>query len=292
MNAVVLVAGYEKGGNQGARDALREFWSATSRAASMSPLRRTLWSRLTGSWSLNSSPGYLMMDLVSRMASPYDFNPLDLNPLQDFLDEQVDFELVRACSAVRLFIPATSVRTGRVRTFTNAQLSPAAVMASACLPQLYKAVEIDGEAYWDGGYSGNPALHPLIYNTDTRDILIVQINPTERPDVPRRARDILDRVNEITFNASLLAELRAIRFVARQLAAGHLDNARYKHMHIHRIDGAAALRGLDASSKLNTEWAFLKLLHDRGYQAAKHWLDDNFEQIGKNSTLDLDALLG
>lgn len=292
MNAVVLADGVYKGGRDGARAALRRFWQNASRSAVLSLVQRTPWDKLTGNWSMNHSPGYLVVDMITRLASPYTLNPLGLNPLQDFLDEHVDFDAVHACDAVQLFISATNVRTGRVRVFDNRDLTSRAVMASACLPNLFPAVEIDGEGYWDGGYSGNPALHPLIYNSDVRDIVIVQINPTEVPEIPRTAREILERVNEITFNSSLLAELRAIRFVTRQLAAGHLDPKMYKTMHIHSIDGEADLHGLGASSKLNAEWAFLQMLFDRGRGAAERWLAQNFEQIGQRSTLDLDAVLG
>jgi NTE family protein len=292
MNAVVLADGLEKGGRQGARSALHKFWRAASESAALSLIQRTPWDKLSGNWSLNNSPGYLLADLLTRVASPYELNPCNLNPLHDFLRDHVDFGVVQSCSAVSLFISATNVRTGRVRVFTNHELSPDAVMASACLPNLFPAVQIDGQAYWDGGYAGNPALHPLIYRCDVRDIVVVQINPIDAPEIPRNARDILDRVNEITFNASLLAELRAIRFVTRQLQAGHLDPARYKQLHMHRIDGEAELRRFDASSKLNAEWAFLQLLHDKGQRAAEAWLAQNFDQIGQRSTLDLDAMLG
>lgn len=290
MNAVVLADGLQKGGREGAREALRTFWEAASRATWLSVIQRAPWDRMTGNWSLNGSPGYLFADFITRLASPYELNPFHFNPLQDFLARHIDFDAVRGCAAIQLFISATNVRTGRVRTFTNRELSPSAVMASACLPNLFPAVEIDGESYWDGGYAGNPALHPLIYRCDARDIVIVQINPVSASTVPRTARAILDRVNEITFNASLLAELRAIRFVARQLDAGHLDPAQYKRMLMHRIDGEAELQALDASSKLNAEWPFLQMLHDKGERTARAWLERNFEQIGHNSTLDLDGL--
>lgn len=290
MNAVALADGLQRNGREGARAALHDFWQSASRATWLSLIQRTPWDRVTGNWSLNHSPGYLALDLVSRLVSPYELNPLNINPLKDFLTEHIDFNAVQCCSAVKLFIPATNVRTGRVRVFTNDDLSPDAVMASACLPHLFPAVEIEGEGYWDGGYTGNPALHPLIYRCAVCDIVIVQINPINVPNIPKTARDIQDRVNEITFNSSLLAELRAIRFVTRQLAEGHLDPAHYKHMLIHRIDGEVELKGLGASSKLNAEWDFLQMLHTKGREAASAWLDRNFDDIGERSTLDLDAL--
>lgn len=243
-----------------------------------------------GNWSLNGSPGYLLLDLLSRLTSPYELNPLNLNPLRDFLAQQIDFDAVQCCPGIKLFISATNVRTGRARIFTNAELSPDAVMASACLPNVFQAVEIDGEGYWDGGYMGNPALHPFIYRCATRDIVIVQINPIDAPGIPVRAREILDRVNEITFNSSLMGELRAIEFVTRQLDEGNLNPVRYKRMLIHRIDGEAELKSLDASSKLNAEWDFLQTLHAMGYRAATQWLGQHFDQIGQTSTVDLRAM--
>lgn len=291
MNAVVLAEGLQQQGPAGARAALRRFWQAASDAARFSPIQRTLWDRLVNNWSLSHSPGYVAFDLMSRLASPYQLNPLNLNPLLEFLNEHVDFDAVRHCSAVKLFIPATSVRTGRARVFTNADLSPSAVMASACLPHVFQAVEIDGEGYWDGGYSGNPALHPLIYHASSCDIVIVQINPLNVPGIPKTAADIQDRLNEITFNSSLLAEFRAIRFVTRQLDAGHLDPAHYKRVLLHRIDGEADLKRLGASSKLNAEWQFVQMLHDEGWAAADVWLKRNFDALGQRPTIDLDKLL-
>ncbi len=291
MNAVVLANAMTEGGRNGARAALHDFWHDISRSSWFSMIQRTPLDRFTGNWSMNHSLAYLMSDLLSRLASPYELNPLGLRFLEDFLTRHIDFGAVHGDDAVRLFIPATNVRTGRVRVFTNRDLTARAVMASACLPNLFPAVEINGEAYWDGGYTGNPALHPLIYHCDVRDIVIVQINPINAPGVPRTARDILDRVNEITFNSSLLAELRAIRFVARQLQAGHLDPSHYKNMLVHQIDGATALANLDASSKLNAEWTFLQMLFDKGRQVAGDWLQQNFDRIGQRSTMDLDAVL-
>jgi NTE family protein len=290
MNAVALADGYQKDGCAGARQALRSFWEAASQAACFSPIQRTPLDRLTDSWSLNTSPGYLLMDLLSRLASPYELNPFNFNPVRDFLARQIDFDSVRRCGGIKLFISATSVRTGQARIFVNTELSADAVMASACLPFLFQAVEIDGEPYWDGGYMGNPALSPFIYRCTARDVLIVQINPIDAPGTPKHAREILDRVNEITFNSSLMAELRAIEFVTRQLDEGQLDPAQYKRMLIHRIDGASELKPLDASSKLNAEWAFLEELHGRGYRAASQWLADHFDSIGEVSTVDLRAM--
>jgi NTE family protein len=287
MNAAVVADGLMKGGRDGAREALERFWRAMSCAAHTSPIQRSPLDVLRGNWSLDHSPSYLLFDMLSRTVSPYDVNPLNINPLRDLIAAQVDFETVRACDRIKLFVSATCVRTGRVRVFRTPELTPDAVMASACLPFLFQAVEIDGEAYWDGGYMGNPVIYPLIYNCASRDILIVQVNPVERPEVPRTARDILNRVNEISFNSSLLRELRVIEFVTRLLDEGSLDATRYKRMLMHRIDGGEGLRGLGASSKLNAEWPFLVHLRDIGRDAAATWLDQNFDLLGRQSTIDI-----
>ncbi|MGH2373115.1 MAG: patatin-like phospholipase family protein, partial [bacterium] len=215
MNAAVLADGMMEGGCEGGRRALEEFWSAVSRAALGSPLKRSVWDMMTGNWNLDFSPSYLFLDQLSRLASPYQTNPLNLNPLRDLVLRQVNFERLRRCDCIKLFISATSVRTGKVKVFKHAELSIDALMASACLPLLFQAVEIDGEAYWDGGYMGNPVLFPFFYRCRHPDVVIVQINPLEREDTPTTAPEIMDRVNEITFNSSLMSEFRAIDFVAR-----------------------------------------------------------------------------
>lgn len=290
MNAVVLADGMVKNGIDGAREALESFWQAVSKAAKASPIKRSPWDYLTGNWSLDYSPGYLFFDLLSRMASPYQLNPLNLNPLRDLLAETIDFERVRRCEQIKLFISATQVRTGRVKVFQHQELSVDTVMASACLPLVFQAVEIDGEAYWDGGYMGNPALFPFFYNCCTQDILIVQINPIERNDTPDTAHEILNRINEITFNASLMKEFRAIDFSNRLLDEGSLDETRHKRQLIHIIHAHDQMNNLGASSKINSEWKFLTYLRDLGRDTANSWLEDNVDAIGKQSTVDLRAL--
>jgi NTE family protein len=291
MNAVVLADGLMVGGKTGARNALRQFWKAVNQAAAFSPMRRTPFDSLTGNWNLDYSAGYLFFDIFSRMASPYQLNPLNLNPLRDLLAEQVDFERVRSCDRLKLFISATSVRNGQVKVFERSRLTVDAVMASAGLPQIFHSVNVDGEDYWDGGYAGNPVLYPFAYHSDSQDIVIVQINPLNCQETPRAARDILNRVNEITFNASLLQELRAIDFVARMLDEGSLDPERYRKMLIHIIADEKGFQNLNASSKMNTEWEFLEHLHNLGYRAAEEWLEVNFGQIGERSSVNVRGLL-
>ncbi len=291
MNAVVAADGMMKNGHEGARKALKNFWRSVSFAAVLSPYKRTFYDMLIGNWNLDHSPGYLLSDLISRVASPYELNPLNINPIKDFLSRTINFDRVRQCDKMKLFVAATCVQTGRVRIFERSELTPDVVMASACLPSLYQAVTIDGKEYWDGGFSGNPPLYPFAYRCTGADVIIVQINPLERKEKPDTAREILNRVNEITFNANLLHELRAIEFVGRMLDEGSLDPKRYKKIRIHLIEAHKGCKDLNASSKLNAEWDFLVHLHDMGRKAANDWLDNHFQDIGKQSTLDLHALL-
>lgn len=291
MNAVVLADGYGKDGALGARQALEAFWKAVSSAAHRSPIQRSPIDMLLGHWNLDASPGLIMSDLLSRIASPYTLNPLNVNPLRELIETQVDFDEVRRCTDIKLFVAATNVHTGKVRVFRTNEIDTDVVMASACLPTVYQAVEIDGVPYWDGGFMGNPVIFPLIYDTQSNDILLVQINPIERKTTPRSAREIYNRMNEITFNSSLLRELRAIEFVGRLIEQEKLDRKRYKNVLLHRIGGADELEHLSASSKLNAEWKFLIHLRDIGRAAAGNWLDAHFDDIGARGTMDLDAMV-
>ena len=291
MNAVVLADGIMAGGKEGAREALGKFWRAVHEAAALSPFQRTPFDMMTNNWNLDYSPGYLFSDIYSRLMSPYQSNPLNWNPLKELLTKQVDFERVRSCNKLKLFISATSVRNGHVKRFDRTRLTVDKVMASACLPYMFQAVEVDGEDYWDGGYAGNPILYPFAYHSDARDIVIVQINPLTCQKTPKTARDILNRVNEITFNASLLHELRAIDFVARLLDEGSLDPKRYRKMFIHLISDEKGFEPLNASSKLNTEWRFLKHLNSLGYAAASSFLKKHYDSIGDHSSMDVPGAL-
>jgi NTE family protein len=260
-------------------------------AAVLSPFQRTPFDMMTNNWNLDYSPGYLFSDIYSRLMSPYQSNPLNWNHLKELLTKQVDFERVRSCNKLKLFISATSVGNGHVKRFDRTRLTVDKVMASACLPYMFQAVEVDGEDYWDGGYAGNPILYPFAYHSDARDIVIVQINPLTCQKTPKTARDILNRVNEITFNASLLHELRAIDFVARLLDEGSLDPNRYRKMFIHLISDEKGFEPLNASSKLNTEWRFLKHLHSLGYAAASSFLKKHYDSIGDHSSMDVPGAL-
>jgi len=244
---------------------------------------------MLGRWTLDTSPFYLAFDLASRVFSPYDLNPRGSNPLRDVLAESVDFSQV-ARSSIRLFVTATNVRTGRGRVFRNAEITPDVLLASACLPTLFQAIEIDGEPYWDGGYSGNPTITPLVRECKSQDTLLVAVNPVERSGTPRTAREILDRLNEVSFNATLLKELRMIALLRQVADPGSSEGAQWAHMRIHLI-ASSMLPTLGASSKFNAEWDFLCMLRDEGRRCADAFLSAKAANIGKQSSVDLDILL-
>jgi NTE family protein len=289
MNAAVMTDGFAHGGPEQARAALEKFWKRVSDAAALSPLRRGPIEILTGRWTLDNSPVFAALDVASRVLSPYDVNPLGSNPLRDVLAECIDFErLVQA--PIKLFITATNVRTGRGRVFRNADLTPDVLLASACLPTMFQAVEIDGEPYWDGGYSGNPSMAPLVRECESHDTILVQINPIERPGTPRTAREIHNRLNEVAFNATLIKELRAGALLRRVADPGTGEGMLWANMRIHRIASELML-DLGYSSKLIAEWEFFCMLRDEGRKAASAFLEAHAADLGVRSTLDLDALL-
>lgn len=289
MNAALLADGWMQGGAEGARAALEAYWRRVSRAAAFSPLQRSPIDRLMGRWTLDMSPAYVVMDLMGRVFSPYDLNPLGLNPLREILTETINFDrLGRA--PIKLFITATSVRTGRGRIFRNAEITPDVLLASACIPTLFQAIEIDGEPYWDGGYAGNPTLTPLVRESDAHDTILVQINPRERPEPPRTANEILNRLNEISFNSPLMKELRMIALLRQVSDPGHGEGARWAGMRTHRIM-SDALADFGASSKLNAEWEFVSLLKEEGRRSADAFVATHGHDLGQRSTADIDVLL-
>lgn len=286
MNAVVAADGLAEGGPECARERLETFWRTVSVGALTSPIRRSAFDMLFSSWGLDHNPALMVCDMLTRVVSPYQFNPLNFNPLRDLIERSVDFDRVRRATCVRLFISATNVQTGHAKVFTGHEVSLDAVMASACLPYLFQAVEIAGETYWDGGYMGNPVLSPF-FQCHSRDVLLVQINPIERPQVPKTAREILDRVHEISFNSSLIKELRFLDFVNRAIRRGEHAERGFKELLVHMISGCIAFESLSPSTKLNGEWAFLTHLRDLGRKAADEWLRTHFDRIGRESSLDL-----
>ena len=270
MNAVVMAHGLTTGGRECAREALEEFWDGVAR--------------------ISAPFGALQLfEVLSRFLSPYQLNPFNYNPLRQLIRQIIDFERLRQESAIKLFVSATNVRTGKIKVFTDKEITEDCVLASACLPLLYQAVEVDGEHYWDGGYMGNPALFPLIYSCQSRDILIVHVNPVERPDKPTNAHEIMNRVNEISFNSSLMREMRAVAFVTKLIDDGKLSQSDAKRVLIHSVCADDVMRGFGTASKLNAERGFLRRLHALGREKAQALIDHHFDDLGSRSTIDIRA---
>jgi NTE family protein len=270
MNAAVMAYGLTTGGRKGAREALEEFWHGVARVSA-------------------PSGALQLLEVASRFLSPYQLNPFNYNPLRQLIEQLIDFERLRRDSAIKLFLSATNVRSGKIKVFTDREITADCVLASACLPFLYQAIEIDGEHYWDGGYMGNPALFPLIYSCQSRDILVVHVNPIEQPDKPMSAHEIMNRVNEISFNSSLMREMRAVAFVTKLIDDGKLSQGDAKRVLIHSVCADDVVRGLGGASKLNADGAFLKQLRQLGRERAQTWIDHHFDDLGSRSTVDIRA---
>lgn len=284
VNAVMLADGLARGGPEEARTRLADFWREASLAGKLPGAQRSALEQWFALLPANTSPLQLFMDTMGRFMSPHDFNPLNINPLRDLIARFADFEAIRDFTALQLFISATNVRTGRLRVFRREHLTADVVMASAALPMMFRAVEIDGEPYWDGGFTGNPPILPFLNANEIDDVLLVQISPLRRDKVPATARDILHRVNEITFNSALDTELRALDYIGRMAAAG---NGRARSINVHRIVLESVGTRLTMGSRLKTDRDFLTLLHRAGRRAARRFLDAHYADIGKRSTIDL-----
>ncbi len=293
LNAVICVDGLARGGPPEAQRRLSDFWRAVSIDGKLPAMQRRIVERMLNFVPLEGSPVQAWLNVMSRYFSPYDLNPLNINPLKEVIDGFVDFEAVRNATGMQLYVAATNVVTGRLRIFPRDKITADVVMASAALPLVFQAVTIDGTPYWDGGYMGNPAIFPFFRDTTTEDVLIVQINPLERRDVPTSNREIMNRINEITFNSSLLAEYRAIDFVAREIDLGRLPHGfgpgEYRRIHAHRIVLGDGHKAYSADSKLSTDYDFFRMLHASGRRAARHFLKAHFDDIGVRSTFDLRA---
>ena len=279
VNAVMLADGLARGGADEARKRLAEFWRAASLGGGLPAPQRAVLDRMLALFPVSGSPVQIFVDAMTRMMSPYDFNPLNINPLKSLIERFVDFDAIRNCGDLELFISATNVHSGRMRVFRREDISADVVMASAALPHVFRAVEIDGEPYWDGGFTGNPPMLPLVAS-NSDDVLLIQIAPLRRDDTPTSARDILNRMNEISFSSSLAAELRALEFVGR----GTGRNAPGINIHRIHLDGFDKRLG---SSRLKTDYDFFALLHRAGRRAARRFIDRHFDDVGHRSTLDL-----
>ena len=293
INAVMLADGLVRGGRAEAQQRLADFWRAASSAGNLPALQRTVLERLLSFTPLEGTPVQAWIGTLSHYFSPYDVNPLNINPLKELIERFVDFDKLRAFEDLQLFISATNVQTGRVHVFPREKITSDAVMASACLPSLFRAVEIDGVPYWDGGYLGNPVIFPFFHTTATEDVLVVQINPLLRRATPMSSSEIMNRINEITFNSPLLSEYRAIEFVARLIDQGRLRHGtgpgQFRRINVHRIVLDRFGTHFDAFSKFSTDYDFFDMLRTSGKRAARRFLDEHFDDIGLKSTVDLRA---
>jgi NTE family protein len=291
INAVMLADGLARGGPQEARKRLADVWRAVSRNGDLTDLQRTVADKLLSFVPYEGSPVQAWFDAFTSLLTPYDFNPLNINPLKEIIERFVDFDTLRASGGLKLFISATNVFTGRLRIFPREKVTAEVIMASACLPMVFQAVEIDGIPYWDGGYMGNPAIFPFFRTTDADDVVIVAINPVERNMTPRTQAEILNRIDEITFNSSLIAEYRAIDFVTRLIDQGKLARGQgageYRRINVHRIALESAFKELTADTKLDSDFAFFELLRDGGQRAGRDFLSKHFDDLGVRSTVDL-----
>jgi len=284
VNAVVLADGLAAGGREGARNALRLYWQKVSEISSRGIFKTD---KANSDFGLENSPGFLFVESLTFFASPYQMNPFNYNPVKDLLAETINFERVRQQRAVKLFICATNVQTAKAKIFAGKDLGVEHVLASACLPLMMHAVEVDGEFYWDGSYAGNPAIFPLVYDCEARDIIMVHITPAERPGVPTTSPAIMNRTQEISFNTSLIREMRTIAFLNKLIDNDRVSGA--KRMLMHLIEAEDLIRGFSWSSRLNGDWDFLMHLHAMGRERADKWLATNFDHLGKQSTVDLEA---
>ena len=294
VNAAALAYGIHVDGRDGARQALDNLWAEINRAGrALNPFVGIGVGRVFGVDEHRANITYQAFEGFTRLLSPYQFNPFNFNPLRRVLEKVIDFDALSRCTAVSLYVSATNVRTGKIHIFPTDEVTLDAICASACLPFVFKAVEIDGEHFWDGGYMGNPALFPFFYEGESSDIVIVHINPIERDQLPTTAPDIFNRINEISFNSSLLRELRAINFVHKLIEQGWLREGResdLENVRIHSIRSDRALAEFSVASKFSIEWTFLNELKAQGRAVAGAWLEENFDQIGRKSSVDLRAM--
>jgi len=297
VNATIMAQGLSRSDYDQTRQDLHDFWEDIAQAGLLyTPVKQDpfemakAFNPFLKDWSLNEATAFNMFSNWSRTLSPYQFNPLNINPLRDVLEKRLDFETIHQCDCIQLFISTTNVRTGNAALFHNKDITMDVLLASTTLPFLFQAVEINGDPHWDGGYMGNPSLWPLFYKTACRDILILHINPIIRDETPTEPHEIENRLNEITFNASLLKELRAIDFVQKLITQDMLKDEykdQYKSINLHAIRADEALSNLSVASKFDTDWTFLKDLRDLGRQQAALWIKTNYKHIGKKSSVDI-----
>lgn len=292
MNSAAVVDGLIHGGNAGARAKLNDYWRQMAEMSKKlnSPYQVSPLDKLMKYYNLDRSPTAMFMDFLGKFLSPYQLNPTNYNPFEDFIRDFYDFQAIRESKERKLFLGATHVKTGRVKVFANDQFCADALMASACLPFLYQAVKVDGEYYWDGGYIANPAIYPLMYNCEATDIILIQLRRTHCHEIPKTPAEIDNRMKEITYNGSLVREMRAIHFITKLIDSGVIKDPSMKRMNMHLIKNEDAFKGLNLTSALNTDWDYLQMLKEAGRHTADQWLKAHKEKIGsKQHSIDAEV---
>jgi NTE family protein len=290
VNAACMIYGLTQGGNESAREVLFEFWRKNSESHQFSPLQPTIIDKMTSKGNVSFNPFFWIFSMISKSLSPYQWNPLMKNPLKKLLLDIIDFDAIQNERKHKLFLTATNIRTSKVKIFHNAEITADAVCASACLPHMFQAVEIDGEFYWDGGYIGNPAMFPLFEQTQCTDLMLIQIDSIDYNKVPTQMSEIVDRATDISFNSSLMREMRAISFVTNIIDKGFDDDGRLIKTNIHYISTGDLMNHYNGSSKLNVDWDWLSYLMENGRGKAEAWIRENYNKIGKGSSCDVNCI--
>lgn len=288
INAALLADGFAAGGREGAKAQLERFWRRISELCKTRRRRRFTLPRPPRGKGLNLSTAAMFYKIMHRLLLPYNFNAVTMDPLRTAIAEVIDFDRLRASSEIKVFVNATDICAGTMRVFENAEIDVDVICASSCLPFLFRPVEIDGAHYWDGSYMGNPALYPLVYDCDSNDIVLVQTSSFGKPELPKTAPEILERITELSFASTLVRELRTIERLNDLVDAGGVKRrAGLKRINTHIIAAAPEMERFRGTSKFNAEWDFFLSLHSIGRNAADQWLARNFERVGKESTADL-----
>lgn len=289
MNATATIQGLIDNGSQGARKKLNELWHAIGEQGKNSPLKPHAHKKLVHNYDISDTPAFWMMQFLSGFMSPYQLSPHAGHPLESVIEKLFNFKVLKNSTDHKLFLCATHVATGKLKVFTGQELCKEAVLASACVPTLFKAIEINGEFYWDGGFIGNPAIYPLIYNCETPDIIMIQIRRVHDPVVPTTAHDIHNRLGEITQNSCLTREMRAISFITKLLDNGTIPEGKLKRLNMHMIRDDAFFGGIDRASGFCADPDFLDYLFKAGRRTGKQWIDENYEDVGKRTTAKIES---
>lgn len=288
MNTLATIQGLIRNGNEGARESLREFWTTLGEGSRTGPLQFNPMDKMMHKFDLSSNPMFMMLNMIGSIFSPYQLNPFNHNPLKELAEKFFDFKAMQECKDYKAFLCATHIATGKLRIFNNKELTIDSLLASACVPTLFQAVEVNGEFYWDGGFIGNPALYPLIYDCDATDVVVIQIRRVHSPSVPTTVKEIHNRLGEITQNSCLTREFRAISLITDLIDNGTIPAGKLKRMNMHLIRDDNFFQHIDRDSGFSADPDFLNYLFEHGRTCAKKWIAHNYEFIGKRSTADLE----